>query len=299
MGVESLSEGNIFQEVALILDLPFLSWIVSRRIPVFAVVVAVIVLVGNIFVSRVNPLFFASAKIEMTPDFLSLKTDRTQRATDFEYLNFKATNSKAMADLTTKWGPLESRSQIHFDPRSQIITIGLYQPSAEAAKNATKDLVDLFLTTAQDLHRQSLASEIAFRQAEVDAHRFDLQNQFSLSGSTITDPSDLSQLDTRKTSALLTAAMERLARGKALMLLPNPEVLRVIAAPTLPFEPSGPQKGAMLLALIAFAIFCALITVLILEWLDTVIRRPRDIERNLGLSTFGVIPELQPQPIKK
>jgi capsular polysaccharide biosynthesis protein len=54
----------------------------------------------------------------------------------------------------------------------------------------------------------------------------------------------------------------------------------------------------MYLALLSFAIFCGLVAVLILEWLDTIIRRPHDVENTLGLATFGVIPDLHLQPIE-
>jgi len=203
-----------------------------------------------------------------------------------------------MSKLTENWGPVDTLFQVHHHALKGIITLGLHHTTPEGAKGAIQELAALFIETADLLRQNDLQKQIEFDQAAVETFRKNLQDQIGILTSQNETGRSIAEVDYRNANTLLAEATERLVQSKALLQVPQSSVLRIVEVAALPSAPSGPKRNVMLIALTSFAIFCALITILILEWLDTVIRRPRDIEHSLCLETFGIIPDLRPQPIK-
>ena len=293
-----MARGDLY-EVALILDIPFISWIISRRLPVFALIVALIIFGGNLAISNKSPSYYSSAELQITDDFLTSVTVDTDKKTQIEFLKFRVASDPQMQALRHKWTLLPQQTTVHHDAVNDKLILGIHYPDAEIAKLIADSVTAQYVKAAKQLRNESIARNVSFLEAQVATLKAELAAELKVLDQSARGGNVLIQDDYQRTNTLITNAMEELSRAKAL-LVAQPEIaLRIIRTPETSSVPSGPNQRSMLLALISFAIFCGVVAVLVLEWLDTVIRRPVDIDRHLGLSTFGVIPDLQPQPIKK
>lgn len=267
--------------------------------PVFIVTTMVIILAGHFSISRITPTFYSSAELQITSDFLAGANIGNDEKTQYEYLNYRVQTASGMQALTRKWGTLENVVQINLQAATHKIIIGAQHETAVWSREIAQAIQALFVTTANQMRQQNLTKKINLLVAEVETLRSDLRSKTSTLADRLKGGSVIAQTDYQRTVTLLTAAMKRLAQAKSLTLVSQDDVLRIVKTPEVSLAPVGPKPRSMMIALIAFALFCAVVLILLLEWLDTVIRRPLDIERSLGLITFGVIPDLRPQPIKK
>jgi uncharacterized protein involved in exopolysaccharide biosynthesis len=274
-------------------DIPFWTWVLTRRIPIFALVATLIVVVGGSVVSRHTQSYVSMAELLFNPT--TLQDTNVDQQTQFEFLKFRALTSsdveKAIAQLGLEGDPM-SRANVNFSKTSGKIIVGFQDANPEAALFLTAAITRGFQSTAKSLAQRDAERRAAFHASEVNALRLEVARMSSHPGTNNNEP------ERRLTEELYQNALDNSAKAKADLGIAKPEILSVISLPVLAKTPSGPNKNSMYLALISFAIFCGLITILILEWLDTIIRRPNDIERTLGFATFGVIPDLQLQPIE-
>lgn len=274
-------------------DIPFWSWVIARRLPIFALVATLISVIGATLISRQTQSYTSIAELLIDPNAAQHRSIDDQ--SHFEFLKFKSLTSgeveRVVSELALPGNPI-SRASVYHDEHNGKVTIGFHDPSPETALLMTTAITRALQVTAKNLAKQDAQRRLSFHETEARALRAELESVPSPSASNEGNPKG------NLTEELYQIAVNKLAKAKADIETPIPEIMSMLRQPTLAKTPSGPDKSSMYFALFSFAIFCGLIMILILEWLDTVIRRPHDIEYTLGLATFGVIPDLQLQPIE-
>jgi uncharacterized protein involved in exopolysaccharide biosynthesis len=249
--------------------------------------------VGATFISRHTQTYMSTSVMLINP---SISQNRSvDRISHFEFLKFRVLTSgevnRTAEELALDGNPL-NRVSVYHEEISGKGSVGYQDPNPEAALLMTRSITHAFLATAKQLEKSDAEKRVGFHASEAKALRDDLA-RFDR-----TKHSPRLEAEQRLTEDLYQSALANLAKAKADLQMPAAEVLTILQQPQLEKSPSGPNKSSMYLALLSFAIFCGLITILVLEWLDTIIRRPHDVENTLGFSTFGVIPDLQLQPIE-
>ena len=283
----------MISEAMLRPDIPFWTWVIARRIPIFALIATLVMTAGASLISRHVQTYMSTADLLLDP---RLAQDHgLDSQTHFDVLKFRVLTSgeieRALTELSLTGDPI-SRIQLRHDPLASKITLGFRDADPEAALLMTRAIATGFVTSAQTMAQQDAHRRVEQLEAEANALRDDLAR---LDGATETVKTDVER---RLTEELYQEAIAKLATTRADLQAPAVNVISISRAPSLATAPYGSDKTTMYLALASFAIFCGLVAILILEWLDTVIRRPQDVETSLGLATFGVIPDLQLQPIE-
>lgn len=283
----------MISEARLRPDIPFWTWVIARRIPIFALIATLVMTAGASLISRHVQTYMSTADVLLDPRLA--RDHDLDSETHFDVLKFRVLTSgeieQAIAELSLTNDPI-SRIQLRHDPAASKITLGFRDPDPEAALLMTRAIATGFMRSAQAMSRQDANRRIEQYEAETNALREDLARLDRANDSVKTD------VERRLTEELYQDTIAKLAAAKADFQSQSSDVVSLSRAPSLAQEPYSPNKSTMYLALASFAIFCGLVVILILEWLDTVIRRPHDIETSLGLATFGVIPDLQLQPIE-
>lgn len=251
-----------------------------------------IMIVGASIISRHTQSYMSVSEVLIDPGFADNRSIDSH--THFEFLKFHALISgefeRAVQELDIQGNPVALVSMNH-DAASGKISIGFRDRDPETALAMTAAVVRSFQLTAKKIELKNAEQRADYHKAEINMLHTELDRLKDLNSETY------NRSKHQVTQDLYQTALDKLAKAQADLAMPTPDIVTVLRQPTLATAPSGPNKTSMYLALLSFAIFCALIAVLILEWLDTIIRRPHDIEHTLGLATFGVIPDLQLQPI--
>ena len=69
--------------------------------------------------------------------------------------------------------------------------------------------------------------------------------------------------------------------------------ITIIEPATLPTEPIGPNRMAMVLTAAAIGFALAAAGAYLLDYLDDTLKNPEDIQKALGLATLGAVPRMQ------
>jgi polysaccharide biosynthesis transport protein len=94
-----------------------------------------------------------------------------------------------------------------------------------------------------------------------------------------------------RAQALLNTVTDGLERMKIASSMARPAV-RIKSLPDIPFDPSEPRLGIYIPAVLIFSLLVGLVLSLLVEVIDTRVRTPADIGRQLGLPLLGSVPDL-------
>ena len=75
--------------------------------------------------------------------------------------------------------------------------------------------------------------------------------------------------------------------------------VRVVDPALVPGAPSKPNKRRIIMMAVLLALFAGIGLAFLIDYLDQTIKTSEDVERKLGLSTLGLLPELNKKKIKK
>jgi len=137
------------------------------------------------------------------------------------------------------------------------------------------------------------------RSAQLELERTDLKKQLAaLADSIARTPANSIVLDslTRDYSNVqmqYNAAVDRLAKaatGERIELLSKGQRIAILDSATVPNEPSSPNRTRIAMLGIGAGLASGLGLIVLLELLNTAIRRPVDITRGLGITPIATIP---------
>lgn len=142
-------------------------------------------------------------------------------------------------------------------------------------------------------------ADLSAQISALAAQRLALRDEASALSATIDTTADvagaLRTLEQRRTAinAQHGATLDQLARVQAAAVAPR---ISVIEAPALPDAPSGPNRRLIAGGGACLAILTGLALGVLLNVFSTVLRRPEDIERHLGVRPFATVPDFRVGP---
>lgn len=232
-------------------DMSFLAWVVTRRLPVFALVATSVFLLGNFFIAPKPAHYIAQTEMAFSPIVARPNLFETDPRTRFELLRYQvisSTDTLKAAELAGFSGQLSKRIAVRLNGDDRIMSIRVQAEQPQAALEISRNVALQFETLAQKMIDTELRTVPEF------------------------EPTGL------------PASQEPVLQ----VSLPTAIVGRV----------NGTDMQTLYLILLVTAIVSGLAAIAAVQSRDPVIRRPRDLERALGIRTFGVIPDLSLRPVR-
>ncbi|MEP5760894.1 MAG: hypothetical protein ABJ327_16595 [Litoreibacter sp.] len=267
-------------------DLSFHAWVLTRRLPLFALIAALAFTICNALITPKTENYIATAELAFAQHALATDILQLDPKTRYEFVRFRMMTSDTLEKAAQTVGfDADPRGQtvIRYQTETNEVTIGFRSENPEVAVDMARMLTTLFATTAQTLYQLEL---------ERQASRYDAELKKAKIGSAAINVNQVSI----RNSDLYTQSLVRLqATQTRLQQHDKPIIISTKPVAITGYTPQS-TASAVYLILMLFAVSCGAAAIWIAERLDTVIRRPHDLEHAIGLSTFGVIPDLKFRP---
>ena len=165
------------------------------------------------------------------------------------------------------------------------------------AAQATKNDLEAKQTEVLGQLFQQVAATLKSKNDRAKAAEADLQARVAEARAAAVDNAKLTaefrarEEEYRRVQSLYNTVMDGLERMRISAALSRPNV-RIARSPQIPIDPSEPRLWIYIPAIIIFSILIGLGLSLLLELLDTRIRTPSDITRQVGVPLLANIPDL-------
>lgn len=206
-----------------------------------------------------------------------------------------------MAALGLTWLP---EYTVRVVPNTQLLEIAVVDTSPQRAQAVAAELANQLIRQAptggdsEAQQRQAfiaaqlndLEAKIKETQAEIEKKQTDLANMFSAR----------QIADTQTQIAGLQSKLTTLQANYAALLANTQKgalnTISVVERAALPTEPIGPNKAATILLAAAIGLILAGGAAYLLEYLDDTLKNPDDVQKALGLTTLGAVPQMATEP---
>ena len=170
-----------------------------------------------------------------------------------------------------------------------------YKPEHPAMINMAAQLRDIRQKIAQESNSayRALADQVAVARARENAIKAalaSLQNSTTAQDKAQVQLAEL-QREAQSSRALYEDFLNRFKQTSVQEDIQQPDA-RAVSYATPPGAPSYPNKSLYLTTAFAVSVFCGLLVAMILEWLDNGFRTSDQLEKTLGLSTLGMVPQI-------
>lgn len=202
-----------------------------------------------------------------------------------------------MAALGLTWLP---EYTVRVVANTQLLEIAVVDTSPQRAQAVAAELANQLIRQAPTggdsaaQQRQAfiaaqlndLEAKIKETQSEIEKKQTDLANMFS--ARQIADAqTQISGLQSKLTTlqANYAALLANTQKGAL-------NTISVVERAALPTEPIGPNKPATILLAAAIGLILAAAAAYLLEYLDDTLKNPDDVQKALGLTTLGAVPQI-------
>jgi capsular polysaccharide biosynthesis protein/Mrp family chromosome partitioning ATPase len=217
--------------------------------------------------------------------------------TEAQVIRSSAVATRAQVLMRTEESPqsLVRRVRVTIPPNAQTMNVSFEADTAERARDGSHSFAQAYLDLRVDIARRDLETEIAALQKQVD----DVNRQLSVVAGKIAalQPNTVDRQRAEADRNVLIGQLANLnARLSPLLATPLDPGSIITDAP-LPTKPSSPNRTLNLGSGFGAGLLLGIALALLLDRLDTRVRRGRDIADRLGLPVLLEVPDRIPSPI--
>ena len=217
--------------------------------------------------------------------------------TEAQVIRSSAVATRAQTLMRTEESPqsLIKQVQVNVPANAQTMNVSFEASTPERARDGSHAFAQAYLDLRTDIARRDLETEIAALQKQVD----DVSKQLSVVAGKIAalQPNTVDRQRAEADRNVLIGQLANLnARLSPLLATPLDPGSIITDAP-LPTKPSSPNRTLNLGSGFGAGLLLGVALALLLDRLDTRVRRGRDIADRLGLPVLLEVPDRVPAPI--
>lgn len=216
--------------------------------------------------------------------------------TEAQVIRSTVVATRAQALLRTQEAPesLARRVRVTVPPNSQVLHVSFESPSRVGARDGSRAVTEAYLNLRRDIARRDLDTEITELRKQID----DINRQLTQVAGKIASlpPSNVERQRAEADRSVLTSQLGALNGRLSPLLTAALDPGMVISEPTLPSQPSSPNRVLNLGSGFGAGLLLGIALALLLDRLDTRVRRGRDIAGRLGVPVLLELSGRVPAP---
>ncbi|HZN17421.1 MAG TPA: Wzz/FepE/Etk N-terminal domain-containing protein [Micromonosporaceae bacterium] len=203
--------------------------------------------------------------------------------TEAQIIRSTVVATRAQALLRTPEAPesLARRVDVTVPPNSQVLHVSFDSPTRAGARDGSRAFTQAYLDLRVDIARRDLDTEIAELRKQIE----DTNRQLTQVAGKIASlpPSNVERQRAEADRSVLTNQLGTLNGRLSPLLATSLDPGLIISEPSLPARPSSPKRMLNLASGFGAGLLLGIALALLLDRLDTRVRRSRDIADRLGV----------------
>ncbi|HET8660389.1 MAG TPA: Wzz/FepE/Etk N-terminal domain-containing protein [Micromonosporaceae bacterium] len=206
-----------------------------------------------------------------------------------------ATRARALLRAAEPPESLARRVQVTVPPNSQVLHVSFDSPTRAGARDGSRAFTQAYLDLRVDIARRDLDTAIAELRKQID----DTNRQLTQVAGKIASlpPSNVERQRAEADRSVLTNQLGTLNGRLSPLLATALDPGLIISEPSLPARPSSPNRVLNLASGFGAGLLLGIALAMLLDRLDTRVRRGRDIADRLGVPVLLELPGRLPAPV--